>query len=256
VALYTESDFKELAKVGRIAADTLDHISRYVTAGVSTLELDEEIDAYIRSMGAVPATVGYRGYKHASCVSPNEVAVHGVPTAQRILKDGDTVNIDVTPKLHGWHGDTSRTFRVGSRISDEAENLLLAAYEALWVGIDTVRPGNSFADLAAACEDVAQSYGVSVEPAFGGHGIGLVFHDAPHVHHSRRPGPTIYFEPGMVFTIEPVLNAGSAGVEILSDGWTAITKDGRPSAQFEHTVGVTPTGVKIFTLSAEERQGF
>ena len=255
IALYTERDFDHLARVGRIAADTLDRIAGCVCAGVCTLALDREIDTYIRSRGAVPATIGYRGYRHASCISVNHVAVHGVPSQQTRLVDGDIVNIDITPKLSGFHGDTSRTFLVGDHFASEAARRVTeAAYAGLWAGIDQVRPGNSFYDLAVACQRVATDYGVSIEPAFGGHGTGLVFHDAPHVHHDPKFAAHIIFEPGMVFTVEPVLNAGAPGVEILSDGWTAVTRDSSPSAQFEHTIGVSETGARVFTLSARERE--
>ena len=255
IALYTKRDFDHLAKVGRIAADTLDRICGCVCAGVSTLALDAEIDTYIRSQGAIPATIGYRGYRHASCISVNHVAVHGIPSRQTRLADGDIVNIDVTAKRAGFHGDTSRTFLVGEHFASESARLVTeAAYASLWAGIAQVMPNNSFYDVAEACHRVATDYGVSIEPAFGGHGIGLVFHDAPHVHHDPEFAADIRFEPGMVFTIEPVLNAGKPGVEILSDGWTAVTKDGSPSAQFEHMIGVSETGATVFTLSAQERQ--
>lgn len=255
IALYTKRDFDQLAKVGRIAADTLDRVFGSVCPGVSTLALDEEIDTYIRSRGAVPATIGYKGYRHASCISVNHVAVHGIPSPHTRLADGDIVNIDVTPKLAGFHGDTSRTFLVGDAFASEpARRVTDAAYASLWAGIEQVTPGNSFYDVAKASHRTATDYGVTIEPAFGGHGTGLVFHDAPHVHHDPEFAARILFEPGMVFTIEPVLNAGAPGIEILSDGWTAVTRDGSPSAQFEHTVGVSETGVTVFTLSAQERQ--
>jgi methionyl aminopeptidase len=252
IPLHDEAAFEAMRAAGRVAADTLDMIAPYVKPGVSTAELDAICEAYMRAAGSVPATIGYHGYQHASCISVNHVVTHGIPSATKFLREGDIVNIDVTPLLGGWHGDTSRTFQVGA-VSVLAERLVKTAYEAMFAGINQVRPGATLGDVGAAITAVARAQGYSSVRDFCGHGIGKVFHDAPQVLHYGRAGTGIVLEPGMIFTIEPMLNAGSYQVKVLPDKWTTVTKDHSLSAQFEHTVAVTDAGVEVFTLSVAER---
>lgn len=252
IPLYDGAAFAAMRKIGRIAADTLDMIGPHVKPGVSTAALDALCDAFMREAGTVPATVGYHGYQHASCISVNHVVTHGVPSETKLLREGDIVNIDITPLLDGWHGDSSRTYKVGA-VSILAERLVTKAYEAMFAGIDAVRPGATLGDVGAAIDTLVRANGFSGVRDFCGHGIGLIFHDAPQVLHYGRAGTGIVLEPGMIFTIEPMLNAGSHQVKVMRDDWTTVTKDHSLSAQFEHTVAVTETGVEIFTLSAVER---
>lgn len=252
IPLHDEAGFAAMRAAGRVAANTLDKIAPHVKPGISTASLDALCEATLREAGTIPATIGYHGYQHASCISINHVVTHGIPSATKFLREGDIVNIDVTPLLDGWHGDTSRTFKVGA-VSILAERLVETAYEALFAGISKVRPGATLGDIGAAIEAVARAQGFSSVRDFCGHGIGRVFHDAPQVLHYGRAGTGIVLEPGMIFTIEPMLNAGGHHVKVLPDEWTTVTKDHSLSAQFEHTVAVTETGFEIFTLSAAER---
>ncbi|MGP1394240.1 MAG: type I methionyl aminopeptidase [Inquilinaceae bacterium] len=251
IPLYGPEAFAAMRLAGRLAADTLDYIVPHLRAGVSTATLDALCDRFMRDRGAVPATVGYRGYRHATCISVNHVVTHGIPSADKILHDGDIVNVDVSPILNGWYGDSSRTMPVGS-ISVKARRLVDATHASLMAGIAAVRPGATLGDVGHACAGVAARAGYSVVQDFCGHGIGRVFHDAPTVTHFGQPGQGLVLEPGMIFTIEPMLNAGKADVKILADGWTTVTRDRSLSAQFEHTVGVTDSGCEIFTLSPSQ----
>jgi methionyl aminopeptidase len=235
-----------MRRAGRVAFDTLDFITPYVRAGMSTGALDRLLDGYMRDQGAVAATLGYRGYRHASCISVNHVVTHGIPDDEKILAEGDILNIDVTPKLDGWHGDASRMYVVGTT-TVKARRLIDATYDAMMAGIASVRPGAALGDIGAAIVAVARSWRFSVVETFVGHGVGRVFHDAPEIHHVGVAGTGLRLEPGMIFTVEPMLNAGRPDVKILADGWTAVTRDRSLSAQFEHSVGVTETGVEIFT---------
>ncbi len=253
ITLHTEEDFRSMAKIGRIAAAVLDFITPHVVPGISTAELDRKIHENMTERGVIPATIGYNGYRHASCISVNHVAVHGIPSDRKILRKGDIVNIDVTPRLDGppsnhWHGDTSRMFMVG-KVSVKAKRLLEATEESLAAGILAARPGNRLGDIGIACGQVAKRYGYHIATDFCGHGIGLTFHDNPEVIHvePENMGPLLL--PGMIFTIEPILNAGKPDVKVLSDGWTAVTRDRKPSAQAEHTVGIREDGLVIFTKS-------
>jgi methionyl aminopeptidase len=249
IPLHDEAGFAAMRAAGRVAADTLDFITPYVKPGVSTAELDRLCEEFMRAAGSIPATIDYHGYKHASCISVNHVVTHGVPSATKILRAGDIVNIDVTPKLQGWHGDTSRTYEVGA-VSILAARLVRTAYEAMMAGINTVRPGATLGDVGAAIEAVARAQGFSSVRDYCGHGVGQVFHDAPQVLHYGRAGTGVVLEPGMIFTIEPMINAGSYQLKVLPDKWTTVTKDRSLSAQFEHSLAVTETGFEIFTLSA------
>ena len=249
IPLHDEAGFAAMRAAGRIAADTLDFITPHVKAGVSTATLDKLCEDFMRAAGSVPATIDYHGYKHASCISVNHVVTHGIPSDTKILRTGDIVNIDVTPKFEGWHGDSSRTYEVGA-VSILAARLVKTAHQAMMAGIQTVRPGATLGDVGAAIEAVARAQDFSSVRDFCGHGLGQVFHDAPQVLHYGRPGTGVVLEPGMIFTIEPMLNAGSYQVKVLPDKWTTVTKDRSLSAQFEHSLAVTDSGFEIFTLSA------
>ncbi|KAF0220584.1 MAG: hypothetical protein FD176_3309 [Rhodospirillaceae bacterium] len=245
IPLYGADGFAGMRKAGRLAAATLDFIGPHVQAGISTAALDRLCDQFMRDAGAIPGTVGYHGYQHASCISVNHVVTHGIP-GDKILADGDIVNIDVTPVLDGWFGDSSRTYGVGA-VRALARRLVDATFEAMMAGIDLIRPGATLGDVGAAIEAVARRERFSVVRDFCGHGLGRVFHDAPLVMHYGQAGTGVVLEPGMFFTVEPMLNAGKAEVKILADGWTTVTRDRSLSAQFEHSVGVTEDGVEIFT---------
>ena len=253
IPLHDEEGFSAMRAAGRIAADTLDFIAPHVKPGVSTATLDALCEDFMRAAGSVPATIGYHGYQHASCISVNHVVTHGIPSKTKILHEGDIVNIDVTPLFNGWHGDSSRTFMVGA-VSILSARLVKTTYEAMMTGVRMVRPGATLGDLGAAIEAVARAAGFTSVRDFCGHGVGRIFHDAPQVLHYGQPGTGIVLEPGMIFTIEPMFNAGKSGVKVLADNWTTVTKDHSLSAQFEHSVGVTETGVEIFTSSLQERQ--
>jgi methionyl aminopeptidase len=248
VKLHGAEAFEAMRRAGRVAAETLDFIAPHVRPGISTGELDRLLDGFMREKGCVAATIGYRGYRHASCISVNHVVTHGIPDDGKRLAEGDILNIDVTPKLDGWHGDSSRMYLVGS-VPVKARRLVDATYEALMAAIATVRPGSTLGDIGAAVMEVARRERFSVVEAFTGHGVGQVFHDAPEVSHVGTAGAGLRLEPGMIFTVEPMLNAGRAEVKILSDGWTTVTRDRSLSAQFEHSIGVTETSAEIFTLS-------
>ncbi len=247
IKLHTPEDFDGMRAAGRAAAEILDMIGAHVDVGVTTGALDELILEHIKAHGLTSATIGYRGYQHASCISVNHTVCHGIP-GEKALKNGDILNIDVTVIVDGWYGDSSRMFVAGTP-SRRAERLIDVTHEALMRGIDEVRPGNTFGDIGAAIQKYAESQRCSVVRDFCGHGLGRVFHDAPNVLHYGRAGAGAKLRPGMFFTIEPMINLGRPETKILSDGWTAVTRDKSLSAQFEHSVGVTEDGVEIFTLS-------
>ena len=251
IKLHGEAGFDGMRKAGRLAAEILDAMAPLVQPGVTT----EEIDRVVREMtldgGAVPATLGYRGYTHSCCISINHVVCHGIPSA-RVLKDGDIVNIDVTPLLDGWHGDSSRMFLVGD-VSLKARRLVEVTYECLMIGIEQARPGARLGDIGAAIQAHAESHRYGVVRDFCGHGVGQLFHDAPEVVHAARAGTGPELKPGMFMTIEPMINLGKPHVKMLSDGWTAVTRDKSLSAQFEHSIGITEDGCEIFTLSPAGR---
>jgi methionyl aminopeptidase len=203
----------------------------------------------MRDHGGVPATLGYRGYSKSSCISVNHVVNHGIPSDDKRLKEGDIANIDVTVILDGWYGDTSRMFELGERVPVKAAKLVEVTFEAMWAGIRAVRPGATLGDVGHAIQTVAEAQRFSVVRDFVGHGLGRVFHAPPEVKHYGRKGEGLELRPGMLFTIEPMINAGRPEVKILADGWTTVTRDRSLSAQFEHTVGVTEDGVEVFTRS-------
>lgn len=247
IVLHTEEDFKHLRAAGQLAAATLDMITPHVKPGVTTGELDRIIHAYTLEHGATPGPLNYRGYPKSCCISVNHVVCHGIP-GDRPLIEGDIVNIDVTPKLNGWFGDTSRMYTVG-KVSIKAAKLITTTYESLMRGIEVVRPGATLGDIGHAIQSHAEKHRYSIVEDFCGHGIGQVFHAEPNILHYGRPGEGMKLKAGMVFTIEPMLNIGKPEVKILEDGWTAVTRDRSLSAQFEHMLAVTQTGYEIFTRS-------
>ncbi len=249
VPIHGPEAFAAMRRAGQLAAATLDHVTPLVRPGVSTGELDRVIERFMRDHGGVPATLGYKGYTKSCCISVNHVVNHGIPSDDKWLEAEDIANIDVTVILDGWYGDTSRMFVVGGRTSVKRQRLVDVTFEALWAGIRAVRPGATLGDVGHAIQRVAEAARFSVVRDFVGHGIGRTFHEAPEVRHFGKPGEGLVLRPGMLFTIEPMINAGRAEVKILKDGWTTVTRDREPSAQFEHTVGVTEDGVEVFTLS-------
>ena len=232
---------------GKLAAETLDYITPFVVPGVTTNELDQLCSKFVADNGAISAPLNYRGFPKSICTSINHVVCHGIP-GEKVLQEGDIINIDVTPIVDGWYGDSSRMFPVG-KTGVKANRLIEVTYEAMWRGIEMVRPGNTFGDIGHAIQSFAESKRFSVVRDFCGHGLGQVFHSAPNVMHYGRPGEGEVLEEGMIFTIEPMINAGKYDVKILEDGWTAVTKDRSLSAQFEHSLGVTADGYEVFTLS-------
>ncbi len=251
VPLHGAAAFEGMRRAGRLAAEILDMIDAHVRPGVTTGELDRRMHAAIEDAGATAAPLGYRGYPKATCISLNHVVCHGIP-GDRALKDGDILNIDVTVVLDGWHGDSSRMYFAG-KPPVKARRLCRVTFEALWKGIEQVRPGATLGDVGHAVQRHAESHRCAVVRDYCGHGIGRVFHDAPSVLHYGKRGEGLPLEPGMIFTIEPMINLGTYETKLLSDGWTVVTKDRQLSAQFEHTVGVTEEGCEVFTLSPAGR---
>ena len=252
IRVHAAEDFESMRRGGCLGAETLDYIIPFVVPGVMTGELDRLCHEFILDHGAVPAPLGYRGFPKSICTSVNHVVCHGIPGDKR-LQDGDICNIDVTVILDGWHGDTSRMFYIGD-VSRKARRLVDVTYESMMRGIAVVKPGATLGDIGHAIQTYAEGERCSVVREFCGHGLGRVFHDAPNVVHYGRPGDGPTLREGMFFTIEPMINLGRYEVKILSDGWTAVTKDRSLSAQFEHSIGVTATGHEIFTLSPAGKQ--
>ena len=247
IKLHGADAFAGMAKAGRLVAEVLDLLVDEVKPGVTTEALDEFVYAFAMEHGAIPAPLNYRGFPKSICTSLNHVVCHGIP-GPRALKEGDILNIDVTLIVDGWHGDSSRMYAVG-KIPRAAERLLEVTYNALMRGVAAVKPGATTGDIGAAIQTYAESERCSVVRDFCGHGLGRVFHDRPNILHYGEPGEGLQLKPGMLFTIEPMINLGKPHVKILSDGWTAVTRDRSLSAQFEHTVGVTETGCEVFTVS-------
>ncbi|WP_010216078.1 type I methionyl aminopeptidase [Sphingomonas sp. PAMC 26621] len=247
IKLNGRDAFDGMLAAGQLAAETLDMIVPHMVPGMATAELDAMIRRFITDRGGIPATLGYRGYTHSSCISINHVVCHGIPS-QKTLKTGDIVNVDVTPILDGWHGDSSRMYLVGD-VPIKAKRLVEVTYECLMIGIEQAKPGNHLGDIGHAIQRHAEKHRYGVVRDFCGHGLGRLFHDAPEVVHAGRPGTGPELKPGMIFTIEPMINTGRADVKLLDDGWTAVTRDRSLSAQFEHSIGITEDGCEIFTLS-------
>ncbi|ABC62430.1 type I methionyl aminopeptidase [Erythrobacter litoralis] len=250
IKLHGPEGFEGMRKAGRLAADILDATVELVEPGVTTESIDAAIRGMMLDAGAVPATLGYRGYTHSSCISINHVICHGIPS-EKTLKEGDIVNIDVTPLLDGWHGDTSRMFFAGEPPL-KAKKLVDVTYECLMLGIEAAsKPGARLGDIGAAIEAHARQYRYGVVREFCGHGLGRLFHDAPEVVHAAKAGTGPELKPGMFFTIEPMINLGKPWGKVLKDGWTAVTRDKSLSAQFEHSLGITEDGIEIFTESTK-----
>jgi methionyl aminopeptidase len=247
IRLHGPEGFEGMRRAGRLAAECLDMLTPHVKPGVVTEDLDRLAREFILDHGALPACLGYRGYRHTLCISVNHVVCHGIPS-ERTLREGDIANIDVTVVFDGWHGDTSRMYGVG-KVPARARRLVDVTYEALQRGIDAVRPGATTGDIGAAIQAWVESQRCSVVRDFVGHGLGRVFHDAPNILHYGQKGTGEVLRPGMFFTIEPMVNLGKWQVKILSDGWTAVTRDKSLSAQCEHSIGVTETGCEVFTAS-------
>ena len=252
IKLHGPDGFEGMRKAGRLAAEILDAMPELVKPGVTTASIDDAVRGMMLDAGAVPATLGYRGYTHSCCISINHVICHGIPS-EKTLKDGDIVNIDVTPLLDGWHGDTSRMYFAGDPPL-KAKKLVEATHEALMLGIEAAsQPGARLGDIGAAIEAHAKQHRYGVVREFCGHGVGRLFHDAPEVVHAAQAGTGPLLKPGMFFTIEPMLNAGKPWAKVLGDGWTAVSRDKSLSAQFEHSLAITEDGVEIFTLSPTGR---
>ena len=247
IALYSVEQFDGMRQAGRLAALTLDYITPFVVPGVTTGKLDALMEEFMRDHGAVPATLGYRGYPKASCISANHIVCHGIP-GDKVLYDGDIVNIDITPILNGWYGDSSRMYYVGTP-SVKAKRVVECAFHAMWAGINQAQIGNTMGDIGYAIEACAAKERFSVVEDFCGHGVGQAFHLLPNVLNYGNKGEGMLIQEGMIFTVEPMVNIGGPDTLVLSDGWTAITKDRTLSAQFEHTIGITQNGPEIFTLS-------
>ena len=244
---HSKSDFIKMHNAGKLAAEVLDYINDFIEPDITTNYLNDLCHQFIIENNAIPAPLNYKGFPKSTCISVNHVVCHGIP-GDKILKNGDILNIDVTVILDGWYGDTSRMFYVG-KPSAKAKILTKITYECLMIGIETVKPGNTLGDVGFAIQSHAEKNGFSVVRDFTGHGLGTVFHTSPTVLHYGEPKTGLILEEGMFFTIEPMINSGKHDVKILSDGWTAVTRDKSLSAQFEHSIGVTSEGCEIFTLS-------
>jgi methionyl aminopeptidase len=247
IKVHSAADFEGMRVAGKLAAECLDMLTPHVVPGVVTDHLDTLAREFILDHGALPACLGYRGYTKTTCISPNHIVCHGIP-GERTLREGDIANIDVTVIVDGWHGDTSRMYGVGP-VAPRAKRLIDVTYEALDRGLAAVKPGAHTGDIGHAIQSYVESMRCSVVRDFCGHGLGKVFHDAPNILHFGQRGTGELLRPGMFFTIEPMVNLGKHPVKVLSDGWTAVTRDKSLSAQCEHSIGVTETGYEVFTLS-------
>lgn len=252
IIIKNSEDIEKMRVVGRLAAEVLDMIVPHVKEGITTEELDGICHDYIVNVQkAIPAPLNYHGYPKSICTSVNHQVCHGIPGPKK-LKDGDIVNIDVTVLKDGYHGDTSKMFTIG-KASVLAERLIKITHECLFLGIEQIKPGAYLGDIGAAIQQHAEKNRFTVVREYCGHGIGKIFHEAPNVLHYGKPGTGEMLKPGMIFTIEPMINAGKRDVKLLPDGWTVVTKDHSLSAQWEHTILVTDTGYEILTLRNEER---
>jgi len=247
IPIHGESGFAGLRKAGRLTAEALDMLVAEVRPGVTTAALDRMAYEFARDHNAIPATLYYKGFRHSICTSINHVVCHGIPD-ERPLREGDIVNIDLTLIVDGWYGDSSRMYAVGE-ISRKAERLIEVTYECIYAGIAAARAGRTTGDIGAAIQAHAEAERTSIVRDFVGHGIGQLFHDEPNIMHFGTPGTGVELKPGMIFTIEPMINLGRPHVKILADGWTAVTRDRTLSAQAEHSVGITETGIELFTAS-------
>jgi methionyl aminopeptidase len=247
IKLYGAEGFEGMRKAGQLAAECLDMLVAHVQPGVTTAKLDDLAREFVLERGGLPACLFYKGYRNTICTSINHVVCHGIPGAKP-LKEGDVLNIDVTVIVDGYHGDTSRMYAAGP-VKRKSMRLMDVTYECMKRGIEAVKPGARLGDIGAAIQEHAERQRYSVVEAFCGHGVGKVFHDAPNILHFGKRGQGEILQPGMIFTVEPMINLGRKDVALLADGWTAVTRDRSLSAQYEHSCGVTETGVEIFTLS-------
>ena len=247
VRLYNDAVFDAMNEAGQLTARALDHVAEMIKPGVTTEEIDDFVHQFGLDHNAPPATLNYRGFTKSCCTSINHVVCHGIPN-NKPLREGDIINVDITYVLDGWHGDSSRMYAVGA-IKRAAERLIDVTYESLMLGIEAVKPGATTGDIGAAIQKYAENERCSVVRDFCGHGVGKLFHDMPNVLHYGRAGEGVELRPGMIFTIEPMINLGRPHVKVLPDGWTAVTRDRSLTAQFEHSIGVTEDGVRIFTKS-------
>lgn len=249
IVLKSKQEIDVLRRSCKLAAQTLVMIEKFVKPGITTLELNDICHDFILSAGAIPAPLNYKGFPKSICTSINEVVCHGIPNNKQVLKDGDIINIDVTTILEGFHGDTSRTFLVGQGVPAAAKKLVSVTEECMMRGIESVRVGGRVGDIGASIQKHAESHGYSVVKDFVGHGIGRVFHEDPQIMHYGVAGKGLRLEPGMTFTVEPMINMGDWRIKVLRDGWTAVTLDRSLSAQFEHTIAIHEDGsVEILTL--------
>lgn len=247
IPIHNAENFESMRRAGKLASQALDFLEPHLKPGITTNEIDTLCHDFMISHGSISATLGYHGFPKSCCTSVNHVVCHGIPGEKKLM-DGDILSLDVSLILDGWYGDNCRTYPIG-KTSLRACKLIDVTYEALMRGIEQVKPGATIGDIGHAIQSYAQAQGFSVVRDFCGHGLGQVFHAAPSVPHFGRPGRGIELKEGMFFTIEPMINAGKYDIKVLDDGWTAVTRDKSLSAQFEHSLGVTATGVEIFTLS-------
>ena len=252
IVIHTNQDFEKMRQAGNLASRVLDYIEPFVKEGVTTEKIDELCHEFILNHNATPAPLNYKGFPKSICTSINHVVCHGIP-GPKVLKNNDVLNIDITVILDGWHGDTSRMFAVGNP-KIKAKKLIEVTYEAMWKGIQTVKPGNTIGDIGANIQKFAESHGYSIVRDFCGHGIGQKFHTAPNILHYGEEKQGTKLIEGMFFTVEPMINLGKKDILILDDGWTAVTRDKKLSSQYEHTIGVTKTGYEVFTISEKEKK--
>jgi len=245
-----KENFEKIRAAGSLAADTLDEITSYIKPGISTEKIDKICYEYIKDKGGHSAPLFYRGFPKSCCTSANHVVCHGIPS-KKILVEGDIINVDVTTVVNGWHGDTSRMFFVGE-VSIKSKNLVQATYDSMMKAISIIKSGIHLGDIGEAIQTHVEQNGFSVVRDFCGHGIGKTFHTQPNILHYGKKGEGMKLDEGMMFTVEPMINAGTYNTKMLNDGWTAVTKDKSLSAQFEHTVGVTKNGFEIFTNSKKK----
>lgn len=252
VTIKTAEEIQKMRVAGRMAAEVLEMIGEYVKPGVTTAELDRICHDYItQELNAIPAPLNYKGFPKSICTSVNQVVCHGIPSDKKALKEGDIINIDITVIFDGYHGDTSKMFYVG-KVAPHADRLCKITQECLYKGIELVKPGCRLGDIGHVIQQHAEKHYYSVVREYCGHGIGKVFHEEPQVVHYGKPNTGFTIKEGMTFTIEPMINAGKAATKLKKDGWTVETKDGRLSAQWEHTLAVTATGVEVLTARKEE----
>lgn len=253
ISIKSSREIEIMKESCRLAAKTLNHIEELLKPGMSTEEVNQICHDFIVSHGAYPSPLNYNGFPKSVCTSLNEVICHGIPSKKDVLKDGDLLNIDVTTYYKKFHGDTNRTFFIGE-VSEEKKKLTRVTYDCMMAGIEVCRPGARLGDIGAVIEELAGDHGYSVVQEYCGHGIGREFHEDPQILHYGKKGTGVEMKPGMTFTIEPMINLGKRHCKLLKDGWTVVTRDGKPSAQFEHTILITQEGSEILTLDPDGRQ--